>query len=507
MTIKVSKEWYLIIGLALLKLCIHLFTNTNYELHRDALLYYSLGEHLDWGYMSVPPFIAVVSKLSTFIFGNTVFALRFFPAVIGSISVVLIARFVKELKGDIFAILIACLAFIMSPAFLRSNTLFQPVSFNQFFWLLSGYLIIKLINTRDSRYWIWIFVVWGIGFLNKYSIAFFIGSSLFALLLTEQRFLFKSKYFFLGGFIGILLILPNLIWQYSYNWPLIHHMQELQKHQFANVSIIGFIIDQFIMNFPGLIVWMTGLIVFLIYKTEKKFRVFIYIYLMTVLIILILRGKPYYTLGLYPILFALGGYAVDKYFKSVWKYVTIALIFLFSLPMLPLSLPILSHEKIAEYTKNTAEFTNRWEDGEIYNLPQDYADMTGWKELSSIVIKQYKALSPDDKERCMIYAGNYGQAGAINFYGKKHGLPEPFCFSDNFLLWAPDSIELSSLIYIEHGIEDLEILFDSVVKIGEVDNKYFRENGLQVHYCTLPTDTIQLFYANEVSLLKNSFRK
>jgi hypothetical protein len=503
---KVSKEWLIIIGLALFKLCIHLATNTNYELHRDALLYYSLGENLAWGYASVPPFIALVAKFSTLIFGNTVFALRFFPAIIGSVSVIIIAKIVKDLNGGIFAIVLATLAFIFSPSFLRSNTLLQPVSFNQFFWLLSGYLIVKLLNTQNPKYWISIFIVWGIGFLNKYSITFFIVSSLLAILLTSHKNLLRSKYFFAGGLLGIIIILPNLIWQFNHNWPLIYHMAELQKYQFANVSIIGFIIDQFIMNLPGLVIWMSGLIIFLFYKSEKKFRVLAFLYLFTVLLILLLRGKSYYTLGLYPILFAMGGYAAEKYFKPFMKYVTIVLIILLSLPILPFSLPVYSHEKIAEYSKKTAVFTNRWEDGKIYNIPQDYADMTGWKQLSSIVIQHFNSLSPGEKDSCLIYAENYGQAGAIYFYGKKHGLPAPISFNDNFIFWAPDSVDNVPLIYVNDEVGDIDFLYESYKKVGQVDNIYFRENGLQVYYCTQPTDTFRTFYANKVSRLKNKFR-
>jgi hypothetical protein len=506
MTKKISKEWLIIIGFALFKLCIHLATNTNYELHRDALLYYSLGEHMDWGYVSVPPFIALISKFSTFIFGNTVFALRFFPALIGSISVIIIAKIVKELNGGIFAIIIAVMAFIFSSSFLRSNTLFQPVSFNQFFWLLSGYLIIKLLNTRNPKFWLYIFIVFGIGFLNKYSIAFFIVAFLIAMLLTSHRNLLMSKYFFSGGLLGIIIILPNLIWQFNHNLPLLYHMAELQKYQFVNVTIIGFIIDQFIMNLPGLVIWMTGLITFLFFKSEKKFRVLAYLYLFTVLLILLFRGKSYYTLGLYPVLFALGGYAVDKYFKPFMKYVTLALVILISLPILPFSLPVYSHEKIEEYSSKTAEFTNRWEDGKIYNIPQDYADMTGWKELSSIVIQQYNSLLPGERDSCLIYAENYGQAGAINFYGKKYGLPSPICFNDNFIFWAPDSINNAPLIYVNNEVGDIDFLFDSYIKVGQVNNKYFRENGLQVYYCTQPRDTFRIFYANKVASLKNKYR-
>ena len=153
------------------------------------------------------------------------------------------------------------------------------------------------------------------------------------------------------------------------------------------------------------------------------------------------------------------------------------------------------------------EFTNRWEDGKIHNIPQDYADMTGWKELGSIVTKQYNSLPDSVRKKCWIYADNYGQAGAINFYGKKYGLPEPVCFNDNFLLWAPDSVKNGPLIYVNHEVGDIDFLFKSYEKVGEVDNKYFRENGLKVYYCTQPTDTLRTFYAEKVHALKSVYRR
>jgi hypothetical protein len=501
-----SKEWIIILGFVSLKLCIHLATNTNYELQRDAFLYYSLGEHLDWGYVSVPPLIALISKSVTFILGNTVFALRLFPALIGGLSVIIIAKIVKELNGSILALILAALAFILSPSFLRSNTLFQPVSFNQFFWLLSGYLIIKLLNTNNPKYWIHIFIVWGIAFLNKYSIAFFIISFLIPFLYTGPRELLKSKYFFWGGFLGFIIILPNLLWQYNHNWPLVYHMSELQKHQFSNVTIQGFLTGQLLMNLHALILWLTGLISVLFFKSEKKYRIFGYIYILTVFIIMLFSGKSYYTLGLYPIFFAFGGYAIDKYFKTFLKYGVLVVIILISSLMLPFSLPIYSHEKMAEISKKTAEFTNKWEDGKVHNLPQDYADMTGWKELSNIVIKHYNSLPKSVRDSCMIFAGNYGQAGAINFYGKEYGLPVPISFNDNFVFWAPDSIGNVPLIYVDHEIGDVELLYNSYRLVGQVNNIYFRENGLKVYYCTQPKDTLRAYYASRVKQLKDRYR-
>lgn len=504
---KISKGWLVIIGLAIAKLLIHFFTNTNYELHRDAFLYYSLGEHLDWGFVSVPPLIGIISKFSVFLFGNTVFALRFFPAIIGAVSVIIIALIVKELKGNIFAIILALIAFIFSTAFLRSNTLFQPVCFNQFFWLLSGYLIIRLINKKNPKLWLIIFLVWGIGFLNKYSIAFFIVGSLAAIFISKYRVLYKSKYFLIGCIIGIFMIFPNLLWQHNHNWPLIHHMNELYKYQFVNVSKIGFIIDQFVMNFPALIVWITGFIIFLFFKDEKEYRVLSLIYLFTFILLLLSGGKSYYTLGLYPILFAMGGYAVEKYFNKTFKYITIGFIVLNAWLMLPFSLPIYSLEKVAEISKQTAPFTNRWEDGEIHNLPQDYADMTGWKELANLVIDTYNSLPDTSKAGCIIYAEEYGTAGAILFYGEELGVPEPICFNDNFLLWAPDSINPEVFIYVNEKVGDIEWLFSDYKLAGQINNKYFRENGEQIYVCTEPKDTLALFYAEKVNRLKEKFFK
>ncbi len=504
---KISKETVIVGSLALLKLAIHLLTMHNYELQRDAYLYYTLGEHLDWGYVSVPPLIGVISRFSTALFGNTVFALRIFPALAGSLSVIIIARLVKELRGGTMAVLIACLAFVLSPAFLRSNSLFQPVSFNQFSWLLSAYLLVKMVNRRDPRIWIWIMLTWGIAFLNKYSISFFIVASLLSLLVSRHRHLFRSWYFLAGGVLGVLIILPNLLWQHSHNWPLLTHMAELQKYQLVNVTLAGFLADQLSMNFPGLVVWLTGLLVFFFSRKESEFRFLSFTWLFTLLILVLLRGKSYYTLGLYTCLFAMGGVAIEHYFSRRLQYAVIAFNILVIIPILPFSLPLLNHDYLERYTAPVAPVINRWEDGKVHLIPQDFADMTGWRELADIVIGKFESLDPEEKKACMIYAENYGQAGAINFYGRKAGLPSVISFNDNFVLWAPDSIPDAPMIYVNHEIGDVDELYRSVERVGVVNNRFFREDGLQVYYCTGPTAILQNFYAEKVASIRKRYSR
>jgi len=182
------------------------------------------------------------------------------------------------------------------------------------------------------------------------------------------------------------------------------------------------------------------------------------------------------------------------------------------LPVIPYSLPVLSLDKMAAYADASKKFGLEgalvWEDGRVHKLPQDYADMTGWRELAEIVIKTYQNLSEVEKSNCAIYAENYGQAGAIKYHGKKYGLPAPVCFSETFVLWAPDSVKLSTLIYVNDELgEDIQHFFANIELAGQVDNVYYRENGLQVYLCRNPRHEFANFYREKVGRLKSRYQK
>ncbi|MDZ7333292.1 MAG: glycosyltransferase family 39 protein [candidate division KSB1 bacterium] len=514
MSKKLSSEWFLILALAFLKLIIHFITNTNYELHRDAYLYLAQGDHLDWSFLSVPPTTAVIGNITRFLFGDSVFSIRLFPAIIGAVSVIMIGLIIRNLGGKIWAILLGCTAFIVSPAFLRSNTLFQPVAFDAFYWLLSTYFILKLIQTQNPKFWIHLGITWGLAFLAKYNIGFLILAFGLALLFTSDRKLFLSKYFLYGSLLGLLIVLPNLVWQYNHNFPVVYHMTRLRETQLAHVRVIDFLMAQVLMNFSNLWVWLLGMAFILFFKAGKKYRVLGYTYLAVVLLYILLKGKGYYALGIYPILFAFGGVAIEKYAEgklSFLKPAILALMILTTLPLLPYSLPVLPLDKMVVYGEKSKQFGGegalRWEDGRIYPLPQDYADMTGWKELSDIVIKAYQSLSDSDKSDCVIYAENYGQAGAIKYYAEKYGLPEPVCFSESFLFWAPDSANFKTLIYVNDDTNDVSYYFTTVELVGRITDPYARESGLPVWLCRTPRNGFEQFYADKVKGIKDRFRR
>ena len=507
----ISSFWLITVALVLAKLTIHFATSTTYELHRDEMLYFALGNHLSFGYVSTPPFVGFLAFIARILFGYSEFGIKFFSALAGGVSIVIIALIVKEFGGKNLALLIAGTAFLIPGAFLRSNSLFQPVSFNQFFWLLSSYLVIRMINTQNLKLWIWIGFVFGLGFLNKYSIVFFAAALILALLISQHRKIIFSKYFLLGLLTGLIIAFPNLIWQYNHNWPIVKHMEELQRYQLSNNSVSGFFIDQVMNCLPSTLIWLAGFIMLLLLPQEKKFRFLSLTFIFVLLIIVVGRGKSYYTLGAYTMLFAAGGYTMEKYFRRKWSivnYIVIVTGILISTFALPLELPYASFDTVAKYCDaENGGIPQRWEDGKIYPIPQDYADMTGWKELTGIVLQAYSSLDEDQKKECTIYAENYGEAGAIEFYGQWCGLPKPISFHDSYLLWAPDSISDGPFIYINDEVGDMDKMFNNYIEIDRVNDQYFRENGVMVLLCTDPKDQWKELYAQKVSRLKSVYRR
>jgi hypothetical protein len=513
MKFKMTSPWYLIILFMLLKLTIHFLTNTNYELQRDAYLYLAMGYHPDLGYMSVPPSIAFLGAFMRLIFGDSVFAVRLAPALAGAFSVMLVGMFVRELGGKSWAIVIGCMAFITSPAFLRSNTLFQPVTFNQFYWLLSAYFLLRLINKQEPRYWLIIFSLWGLAFLNKYSIVFFAFSVVLAFMIIQKRELILNKYFAAGTAIGFLIVLPNLIWQYAHNWPVVHHMLDLQASQLVHVRIIDFLYMQILMNFPQVFIWLPGLIYFAFLKEKGTGRLFAVAYLILIATFLILRGKAYYTLGIYPVFFAGGAVAIELWSRraAILKYLAVPVMVLLLLPILPFGLPVLKPGPMVVYDESVESIgfgeVLRWEDGQIHSLPQDYADMIAWEELAGIVINTYQQLSPEEQPQTCIFTENYGEAGAIKYFGKKYHLPEPVSFNDSFIFWAPDTVRLNNLIYVNDDTSDVNYFFTEVTRVGQITNPYARESGLPVFLCRGPRNQFEEFYHRKVTELKAVYRR
>ncbi|MDR6369272.1 4-amino-4-deoxy-L-arabinose transferase-like glycosyltransferase [Chryseobacterium bernardetii] len=260
-----------------------------YELHRDEYLHLDQANHLAWGYLSVPPVNSWLAWMIK-ILGNSVFWVKFFPALFGALTIVLTWKVVEELNGSLFAKILASLGILFS-VLLRINMLFQPNSLEIFLWLFLYYALIKYFNSSKVK---WLYIgaaIVGIGILNKYNIAFSLLGLIPALLLTEQRKIFIQPHVYWAALLALIIIFPNLLWQYQNQFPVIHHMKELSEKQLVHVDRMDFMKSQ-ILFFVGVIfVLVAGLGALLLYKPFEKFRFFFWSYIITITLFLFFKAK------------------------------------------------------------------------------------------------------------------------------------------------------------------------------------------------------------------------
>jgi hypothetical protein len=475
----------------------------HYGFHRDEMLHLLLGNHLDWGYMEVPPLIALFAKISTAVFGSSVAAARVFPAIASALMVWFTGLLVIEFGGRQFAIALACLCMIFSPGMAASGYLFQPVVFDQLWWLQAAYLSVKYINTYQPKYLYWLGVVIGLGLLTKYTMGFFAGALLLGLMFTAQRVLLWRKQTLIAVSIAVLIFAPNLLWQYAHHWPVLTHMQNLQRQQLDYVHPADFILQQFLMHGVSFIVWIIGVGFLLFFKTLNKYQFVAFAYIIIFAFLLKMNGKAYYLLAAYPMLFAAGGDGIASVLNNnAVRWAASFLLIAPNLLLLPIALPVLSFNQVLslfKYYHKHAPFMRSlvtWEDQKQHAITQDYADMLGWDEMAAKTATVYHSLTPEQQKHTVIFADNYGEAGALDAYRKRYNLPQAVCLNSSFALWAPESFKADYLIYIsdDNDVSDLKPVVESYKRIGGIGNKLAREYGTGIFLITHPLPALEKVY-------------
>jgi hypothetical protein len=506
---KLNRNCLFISGLAVLNIVFHLAYYGNLEYHRDELLYFSLGLHPDFGYATVPPLIGWIAAFIQTIFGYSLFAVKLFPALLSGALVIVAAKISKELGGGSYAQTLTALAMVFMPVGIRAFHLFQPVPIDLFLWTLLFYYSLRYINSEDKKYLLILGVVTGIALLNKYLIALLLLTLLISLLFSVHRKIFKQKYLYYGMVIAALIFLPNLIWQFTHELPVVEHMRVLNANQLVYVDRIAFVMDQLLMGFSVIFLLIGGFI-FLLRKTKYRYIAFTTLLVFTALIYL--RGKSYYTIGVFPVLIAAGSVTFERLSANrIFRLALPLVVVLITLPALPIGIPIYNEEGLVQYFKDLEEdygldIGRRFEDGTIHSLPQDYADQLGWEELTSVTNKAYQSIP--EKDKALIYAENYGQAGAIAVIGKKYGLPEPVSFHESFLYWAPEHFDpdIEYFIYINDELgDDVANLFGEVKYVGRVSNINAREYNTMVFLCSKPKRSFNAFWKEVLDQVEGPF--
>jgi 4-amino-4-deoxy-L-arabinose transferase-like glycosyltransferase len=476
----------LIFFLALIKFILpFLLQNSVYELHRDEFLYLAEGHHMAWGFMEVPPLLSVFAWLTN-AFGGSFFWVKFWPSLLGSLTFIVTGKTIQSLGGKSFALFLTFLSFIFS-AYLRVHFLFQPNSLEIFFWTMIAYSLIRYAQTEENK-WLYIFgVSCGLGMLSKYSVAFFIVSILAGLLLTTNRKIFSNKHLYYSALLAFVIFLPNLIWQYVRHFPVVYHMGELQKTQLQYISPVDFLVGQLVMFLPCAFMWIRGFLFVSFSRNAKQYRFIGWAYFFVIVLLLIGRGKSYYSLGAYPILFAFGAYQLERLTAQRFKilrYAFVLIIGFLGYLFVPVMIPLFEPAKLAAfYEKRSLQKSGflKWEDLKDHPLPQDFADMLGWEEMTQKVANAYNTLDSNEKKNTILFCDNYGQAGAVNYYGRKYNLPQAYSDNASFLYWIPDSLKFDNVVLLTDDKNEMQHPFIknfvSAESRDSVTNPYARENG------------------------------
>ncbi len=479
-----------LVYLTLATLLIHFLTNGGYGYFRDEFYYLACGEHLAWGYVDQPPFVALMAWVTRNLLGESLFALRFFPAICGALVVLLTGLMAGELGAGRFGQVLASLAVIVAPAYLGINNFFSMNCFDHLFWALGVYVVIRILKDDKPRLWMVFGLVAGIGLMNKYSVGFLGFGLVVGLVLTSARKYLLSKWLWVGGLLAFVIFLPHVLWQVENGFPTREFIRNATELKNAPLSPAVFLWASVLQVHPFTIpIWLAGLFFCLHSSEGRRFRAVGWIFISIVVLFLLTHAKPYYVGPSFLMLFAAGGVLIERSVQDRnldWlKPASLVFLVVGGLATAPFALPVLPVERFIEYQKVLGIEPPREERDAPGILPQHYADMFGWENMVATLARVYNGLSPQEKAKCAIFAGNYGEAGAIDFFGKRYGLPKAISGHNNYWLWGPRGYTGEIVITVGVSPEDVQEGFEQVEVAATVVSEYARsfETNIPVLIC------------------------
>lgn len=476
--------------LAVVKFLLHMLTANLYGPFIDELYFLASGERLAWGYVDFPPLTAVQAWLARALLGDSMYAIRLFPALAGAGLVLLTGALVRALGGRRFAQGLAALCVLVSPVYLAFDSYLSMNSIEPLIWMGCAYFIIRMIQTGDTRLWLWFGGLAGIGLLNKHTMLMFGFAIVAGLALTRERRLMWNRWILAGGALAFAVFLPNLVWMAQHHFP---HLEVLANIKRNGRDIIPsppmFLFAQILMMLPATApVWIAGLWGFLSGRPERRYRSLGWTYLISLAVLLVTGGKVYYLMPIYPMLLAGGAVVFEAWLERprfIWvKAAYAAAIVLWGSLIAPTMIPILSPEGYLRYAQATGLAQPRFENRATGPLPQFFADRFGWPEMVEAVARVYNSLPPEERARAAIIGNDYGQCGAIDLYGPKLGLPKAIGTHLSYWLWGPRDYTGEIIIVLGDNKEGAGRWFDSVEEVGRVAHPYaMRQEHFTILLC------------------------
>lgn len=464
--------------LALSTLTLHIIFASSYGYFRDELYYLACTEHLDFGYVDHPPLSIAVLWLTRAVLGDSLVAIRIPAASALALTVFITALIARELGGGRFAMTLASLCAAIAPVYLAIGHFFSMNALEIFLWTLAAYVLVRLIRDERFSWWLCLGVVLGLGLQNKISMSWMGAGIAAGILLTPWRRTLLTPGPWVAAAIALLLFAPHVIWQVRHGFPTLEFMRNAATQKMVAVSASSFLQGQLLAMHPLTVpVWLAGLVFLFIADNGRPFRPLGYVFLVP-LVLLLSSGtsRANYLSPAYPLLFAAGGVLIEAVTDSrarVWaRPVLLIALLAGGIATLPLAVPVLPVERFIAYSQAMGLTPRSEERQAMGELPQHYADQFGWAELAAAVAEVYRSLPPADRERCAIFAENYGETAAIDFFGARLGLPKAIGPHNNYFLWGPRDYTGEVMIVLGGDPEDHEGDFEQLELARKVPCRY-----------------------------------
>ncbi len=508
-----------------------------YGPHRDALLYYAMGEHLRLFAMDFPPFIAIVARVFA-TFGNIELITHIPIAAAHCALILLAAAFARRSGGGGGVQSAAALCVATAAVFMRAGSLFQPVVFDQLWWTAALWLLALVPGAADARRrWLALGAVLGLGLLTKFTILVLGAAILVAIILTPERRSLRTPWPWLAGVLALAVGSPSIIGQMMLGWPFLTQFQDLASVQLVHVAPLGFVVEQFLIVGPVLLLAIPAALMSLRPHSghtedgdthRAGLRLVVLAALVAFVLMLFARGKPYYIAPIWPALIGIGFGRIDRWRRHATSEPsarrstqttsrettprvgssgsrrtlrTASLVMLWTLVIawgvigLPMGLPFLGPEPMSAYAARLGAGTTT-NTGEVISLPQDYADMLGWEDQAAAVEAAWHSLTPDEQARTVILATNYGRAGAIDWFGSD-ALPAAIAPVGSYWFWGPGPLPGEITIVLGDEAAELEgAYFRSATEFTRVRRPWgvTEEQDVPVTIARDPLGSLQEFW-------------
>jgi 4-amino-4-deoxy-L-arabinose transferase-like glycosyltransferase len=460
--------WSLVLPVAAAELLLLLATANRYGYHRDELYFRVAARHPAWGYDDQPALTPLLGRFSESMFGTDPRGLRVLSAIAIALAVVLVALIARELGAGRRGQAVAALSTGASGAAMAVGHLLSTTTFDVLAWLTVIFLVARILGGGDTRQWLLVGLVGGIGLENKQTVLLLIAALACGCLLDRRWALVRSPWLWAGAALAFALWSPNLIWQAQHGWPQLELADKISQEDPVG-NRVQLLPLQLLLIGPLLApLWLGGLWWLLRRDQARPYRPLGLAYVSLLSIILVAGAKPYYTMGFLLALLGAGGVVAEGWLRAqggrrlalgVAIVVSAAVAAALTLPLVP--------ERNVHATP-------------IPEINEDAIETIGWPALAATVGRVWNRLPASERSHAVVYASNYGEAGAIARFGPLLGIPRAYSGHNAFWRFGRPPDAARPIIVV--GYRDPALLrgrFDGCALSARIDNGVALDNEEQ----------------------------